>query len=84
MFTVLSAFTLERKDAPPAENPPLVYVQKRRKTRKRLTLHALHSHGHQLTPHQAEKGQRPGVQSDKSLHRGRMRNCCTITNANFL
>lgn len=28
MFTVLSAFTLEKKDAPPAENPPVIYVQK--------------------------------------------------------
>lgn len=31
MFTVLSAFTLERKDAPPAEKPPVVYIQKRQK-----------------------------------------------------
>lgn len=59
MFTGVSAFTLEKKDAPPAENPPVVCTQKQWKNSEweweTLVLHTLHSRGHQLTPHPAEK-----------------------------
>lgn len=84
MFTVLSAFTLEKKDAPPAENPPVVYVKKNGgKIESGSERHwcCTHSAPSADSPPGRKEGQMSEVQSEKSLLRGRARNCCANSHA---
>lgn len=84
MFTVLSAFTLEKKDAPPAENPPVVYVKKNGgKIESGSERHwcCTHSAPSADSPPGRKEGQMSEVQSEKSPRRGRVRNCCANSHA---